>query len=149
MFPPTDGISTTISPHMLVGGHKFDYNKHCCLEFGAYAQVHEQHNNSMVTQTTSAITLHPTGNKQGGYYFYSLTAGRRLNQNTKTAGPNFPCPPRSLITSTFWPIVVTLATDHPSLTVMVFVHTVSSMTATMKHTNRLTSPMMKTRMTLY
>jgi hypothetical protein len=62
MFPPTDGISTTISPRTLIAGHRLDYSKHCCLEFGTYVQVHKQHDNSMATCTTGAIALRPTGN---------------------------------------------------------------------------------------
>jgi hypothetical protein len=87
MFPPTDGISTTISPRTLIAGHHLDYTKHCRLEFGTYVQVHEQHDNSMATRTTGAIALHPTGNAQGGYYFYNLGTGRRLNRNRWTPLP--------------------------------------------------------------
>jgi hypothetical protein len=68
-------------------GHNLDYNKHCRLEFGTYTQIHEQHNNSMATRTTGAIALRPTGNTQGGYYFYSLGTGRRLNRNRWTQLP--------------------------------------------------------------
>ncbi len=75
MLPPTDGISTKISPRTLVAGLKLDYNKHCRLEFGTYAQVHEQPDNSMATRTAGAIALRPAGNTQGGYYFYSLGSG--------------------------------------------------------------------------
>jgi hypothetical protein len=87
MFPPMDGISNTISPCTLVAGQELDYVKHCSLEFGAYAHVQEQHYNSMATITTGAIALRPTGNIQGGYYFYSLTTSRRLNQNRWTQLP--------------------------------------------------------------
>jgi hypothetical protein len=74
MFPPTDGISTTISPCELIARLQIDYNKHCKLEFGSYIQVHEDHDNTMQTHTTGVIALRPTGNVQGGYYFFSLTA---------------------------------------------------------------------------
>jgi hypothetical protein len=87
MFPPTDGTSTTISPRALVAGHNLDYTKHCCLEFGTYAQVHKQHDNSKATQTTGANALGPTGNTQGSYYFYSLGTRRRLNRNRWTQLP--------------------------------------------------------------
>jgi hypothetical protein len=88
MFPPTDGISTTISPHTLIAGNNLDYNKHGRLEFGTYAQVHKQQDNSMAIQTTGAIALRPTSNTQGGgYYFYSLGTGRRLNRNQWTQLP--------------------------------------------------------------
>jgi hypothetical protein len=35
----------------------------------------------MATRTTGANALRPTGNAQGGYYFYSLDTGRGLNRN--------------------------------------------------------------------
>jgi hypothetical protein len=39
----------------------------------------------MATRTTGAIALRPTGNDQGGYYFFSLATSRRLNRNRWTA----------------------------------------------------------------
>jgi hypothetical protein len=71
-FPPTDGISDTMSPRYIVVGFNDDYANHCKLEFGAYAQVHEDHENTIFTQTTGALALQPSGNEQGGYYFTSL-----------------------------------------------------------------------------
>jgi hypothetical protein len=41
----------------------------------------------MVTRTTGAIALRPTGNTQGGYMFYSLTTGRCLSRNQWTMLP--------------------------------------------------------------
>jgi hypothetical protein len=86
-FPPTDEISDTMSPRSMVIGTSLDYAKHCKLEFGTYAQVHEEHDNSMATRTTGAIALRPTGNAQGGYFFLSLNTGRRLNRNHWTLLP--------------------------------------------------------------
>jgi hypothetical protein len=86
-FPPADGVSETIRPRAIVAGMQLDYAKHCKLEFGTYVQTHEEHNNTMATRTTGAIALHPTGNEQDGYYFLSLTTGRRLNRNRWTALP--------------------------------------------------------------
>ena len=74
-FPPTDGVSKTLSPQTIIVGTHRDFNKHCKLEFGAYAQTHEDHDNSMATRTTGALALRPTGNEQGRYYFYDLTTG--------------------------------------------------------------------------
>jgi hypothetical protein len=87
VFPPGDGVSRQHSPRELITGLEIDYNKHCQLEYGAYAQVHEEHDNTMATRTTGAIAMRPTGNSQGGYYFYSLTTGRLLNRNHWTALP--------------------------------------------------------------
>jgi hypothetical protein len=41
----------------------------------------------MATRATGAIALRPTDNKQGGYYFFSLTTGRVRNQNRLTKLP--------------------------------------------------------------
>jgi hypothetical protein len=60
MFPPTDGISKVISPRGIIHGLTVDYNKHCQLEFGSYAQVDEEYDNSMQTCTTGAISLPAT-----------------------------------------------------------------------------------------
>ena len=64
-----------------------DYFKHCVLEYGAYAQVHEEHDNSMAARTGGAIAMRPTGNVQGGYWFYSLNTGRMLNRKNWTELP--------------------------------------------------------------
>jgi hypothetical protein len=86
-FPPDDGISDVLSPRAIVAGMELNFTKHCQLEFGTYVQTHEEHDNSMATRTTGAIALRPTGNSQGGYYFYSLTTGRRINRNRWTTLP--------------------------------------------------------------
>jgi hypothetical protein len=87
VFPPTDGVSGVTSPRELVTGLGIDYLKHCRLECGAYAQVHEEHDNSMASRTVGAIAMRPTGNAQGGYYFFSLNTGRILNRNRWTELP--------------------------------------------------------------
>ena len=80
-FPPQGGMSTTLSPRMIVAGTTMEYGRHCCLEFGKYVQTHDEHDNSMNTHaTTGVIALHPTGNAQGGYFFLSLTTGQCLNR---------------------------------------------------------------------
>ena len=86
-FPATDGVSDTLSPRELIVGLKIDYNRHCRVEYGTYVQVHEETDNSLKSRTTGAIALRPTGNAQGGFYFYSLTSGRRLNRNRWTTLP--------------------------------------------------------------
>jgi hypothetical protein len=80
MFPPEDGVSNTLSHHKLVVGLTINYNKHCKLEFGSYAQGHKDHNNTTQTRTTGAIALQPTLKAD----FFSLTTGRQLNQNNWT-----------------------------------------------------------------
>ncbi len=87
MFPASDGVSGDLSPRALVVGMKLDCNKHCRLEFGSHAQVHEEHDNSMQSRTTGAIALRPAGNAQGGHCFLSLTSGRRLSRSRWTTLP--------------------------------------------------------------
>lgn len=86
-FPAPNGVSTTMSPREIVTGMTVDYNKHCRIEFGAYAQTHEEHSNGMEPRTVGAIALGPTGNSQGGHYFMSLKTGRRLNRTNWTELP--------------------------------------------------------------
>jgi hypothetical protein len=86
-FPSANGVSSVLSPRAIVIGSTVEYSKHCQLEFGAYVQTHEEHDNSMTACTTGAIALCPTGNAQGGYYFYSLTSGRCLNHRRWTELP--------------------------------------------------------------
>jgi hypothetical protein len=45
MFPASDGVSDILSPRGIIVGLKMDYKKHCQLEFGTYAQIHEEHDN--------------------------------------------------------------------------------------------------------
>jgi hypothetical protein len=87
IYPPKDGVSRSINPRELMTGIKIDYNKHIHAEFGEYVQVHEEHDNSMKTCTTGAIATKPTGNAQGGHWFYSLTTGRMLDRQKWTPLP--------------------------------------------------------------
>jgi hypothetical protein len=56
-FPPHAGVFETMSPRAIVTGATVDYNKHCNIEFGAYVQTHEEHDNSMASRVTGAIAL--------------------------------------------------------------------------------------------
>jgi len=87
MFPANDGVSSTQSPRRIMTGQSSDYGLHCKLQFGEYVQVHESHDNSMKARTTGGIALRPTGNVQGGYYFMSLSTGKRLNRYKWTPLP--------------------------------------------------------------
>jgi hypothetical protein len=86
-FPHRLGVSQTLSPQAIITGLGVGYNKHCHIEYGQYLQTHEKHNNSMTTRTIGALALHPTGNQQGGYYFYSLSSGQRLHRTHWTELP--------------------------------------------------------------
>jgi hypothetical protein len=86
-FPHRLGVSTLLSPRTIVTGLVIDYAKHCRVEFGQYVQTHEKHDKSMARRTIGALALHPTGNQQGGYYFYSLMTGQRLHRTHWTELP--------------------------------------------------------------
>ena len=86
-FPHPDGVSTTLSPRYLLTGRHLDYRKHVRLEFGSYAQTHEEHTNDMRARTLGAICLGPSGNEQGGHYFMCLRTGRRLHRFAWTPLP--------------------------------------------------------------
>jgi len=82
-FPQKDGIHM-LSPCTIVTSSNLNYDKHCKLKFGAYVQVHEQHNNTMIPRMSGAIALHPTGNAQGSYYFLSLHSRKHIIHNNWT-----------------------------------------------------------------
>ena len=87
MFPRKGGISKTMSPRTLLTGLTMNYNRHCRLEFGEYVQTHEEHDNSLNPRTIGALALRPTGNVQGGYFFFSLTTGKVINRMRWTTIP--------------------------------------------------------------
>ena len=87
MFPRPGGMSKTLSPRTLLTGQSWSYTTHCKLEFDNYVQTHKEHDNSMATRTIGAIALRPTGNTQGGYFFFSLSTGRVLNRGRWTSLP--------------------------------------------------------------
>ena len=43
-FYPKSGLSKTYSPRTIMTGKALDWKKICKLQFGAYAQVHEDRN---------------------------------------------------------------------------------------------------------
>ena len=76
-----------MSPRTLLTGLTMNYNRHCRLEFGEYLQTHEEHDNSLNPRTIGALALRPTGNVQGGYFFFSLTTGKVINRMRWTQLP--------------------------------------------------------------
>ena len=87
MFPIKGGISSTQGPAEIILNRAMDFNTYGKLGFGYYFQTHEEHDNSMVTHTVGAIATHLTGNVQGGYYFISLSTGRRITRREFTKLP--------------------------------------------------------------
>jgi hypothetical protein len=65
-------------------GEALDFKKHLSLQLGQYCQVHEEDapRNSQLPRTQGAICLGPSGNKQGGFKFTSLTLGKRISRRT-------------------------------------------------------------------
>jgi hypothetical protein len=77
-FPPAMGISSQWSPREIILHHHLNCKHHCHAPFGAYCEVHEDHEhqrNSMKTQGTPFICLGPTGNIQSTYNFLSVVSG--------------------------------------------------------------------------
>ena len=89
-FPHVDGISQTLSPKEIITRFKVNFLQHCKLEFGDYVQTHEEHTNDMRSCTIGALSLCPTRNSQGGFYFYSLTTGCVITHQRYTLLP-MPC----------------------------------------------------------
>ena len=88
-FPVKGGVSKTMSPRTIMSGLKFDYNRHCKVELGAYVQTHDEPSpsNSMKERTTGAIALRCVNNVQGGYIFMSLNTGKILKRRRFTILP--------------------------------------------------------------
>ena len=76
-FPPRSGASDIYSPHQIICRMKLDKQKHCKLEFGAYAQVHEESvpTNTMCDHMDRCICLGPVGNDKGTIKFLKLHMG--------------------------------------------------------------------------
>ncbi len=81
-FLTKSGISKTLSPQEIVFCHKLGFSKHCKALFGSYCEAHNKPTplNTMVTRSTPAIVLGPTGNQQGTYKFLSLTTGKKIKR---------------------------------------------------------------------
>ena len=86
-FHPSRHLLHKISPRTLLTGRTIDYNTHCKHEFGAYVQTHESTNNTMAPRTIAVLALRPTGNKQGGWFYLSLSTGRKINRLHVTKVP--------------------------------------------------------------
>lgn len=86
---PEDYISEHLSPGNIILGRVYDYSKICGpgSSFGEYVQTHERTDNTLTERTVSAITLRPSGNLQGSFYYYSLVTGRRLHRRRCTPLP--------------------------------------------------------------
>ncbi len=88
-FPTKSGVSETLLPRKIVMRHKLDFTKHCRAQFGSYCEAHDEPvpKNMMVTHSTPAIVLGPTGNLQGTYKFFSLETRKKIKRRKLTAYP--------------------------------------------------------------
>jgi hypothetical protein len=86
-LPQPLGVLTDHSPRYLLLGRDLTYDKHVRLPFGSYVQTHEEHTNDMRHRTLGAICLGPSGNAQGGHFFFNLTSGSRILRHRWTALP--------------------------------------------------------------
>ena len=87
MLPSSDGISDTLSPATIVTGSPKDDYRSMKLEIGSYVQVYDGTSNDTKSRTLGAITLNPTGNSSGDYYFMSLATGRKIHRRSWTELP--------------------------------------------------------------
>jgi hypothetical protein len=88
-FPTKSGVSETLLPCEIVMRHKLNFTKHCKAQFGSYCEAHDEPvpTNTMVTRSTPATVLGPTGNLQGTYKFFSLETGKMIKRCKLTAYP--------------------------------------------------------------
>jgi hypothetical protein len=88
-FPMKSGVSATLSPCKLVLCHKLDFAKHCKAPFGSYCESYNEPVplNMMVSRTSPAIVLGPTGNIQGMYKLLNLAMGKKIKCHQFTAYP--------------------------------------------------------------
>ena len=86
---PTKGGLPSITPRELMTGVQLDYNQHCKLAFGTYVQTHEERHarNGPEARTIGAITLGPNMSSQSGYWFMSLSTGKRIHRRRWTKLP--------------------------------------------------------------
>jgi len=80
LFPQKDGVSNTIGCTTMMTGLPFPDVSYFALEFGTYVQAHDHPtitNNLNPSRASPAIALGPA-NRNGGYYFMSLSTGKRI-----------------------------------------------------------------------
>ena len=77
IFPAKGGISPYYSPHVLLDGRQYDYEKDYQVQFGSYVQANNNVNptNTNAPRTIDGIYLRPDSNIQGGHQVMSLSTG--------------------------------------------------------------------------
>lgn len=82
-----NGISPFLSPATIVTGKQLDINVHYRVPFGTFCQVPIEPkplNSVPKPRTLDAIALRPTGNMQGGYYYYHIDSCNIIARRTWT-----------------------------------------------------------------
>ena len=77
MFALKGGVSKTQSPSEIILNCKLNFNARGKVEFGEYVQTHKDQGNKMQSRTVGVIATRPS-NDEGGYYFVSLSTGKRI-----------------------------------------------------------------------
>ncbi|MGC8483976.1 MAG: hypothetical protein ACP5OE_10085 [Thermodesulfobium sp.] len=92
LLPAKGGVSPYLSPHVILGGRNWDFNKHCQIPFGAYVQAYQENApkntndprtidaNTNDPRTIDAIYLRPANNIQGGHELMDLNSGRVITR---------------------------------------------------------------------
>ena len=88
-FPPTVGVSISVSPCIIFTEVKFDYNKHCQLPFIQYTQLHQDNTsiNSQSSSTARSICLVISGNLPVVYNFFLVHTGHKITRQIWAALP--------------------------------------------------------------
>ena len=81
-FPAKGGVSSYLSPHVILTSRDLDYEVHCQVPFGAYVQVNQENipTNTPAPRTIDAIYLRPMSNKQGGHEVMNLATGQVITR---------------------------------------------------------------------
>ena len=98
-FIPRYYISLNMGPSTIIAGQTYDYDLllgRVCQEedysyrgnqYGKYIQTHKATDNTMKVRTAGALTMRPTGNAQGSFYYFLLATGCRLHRHHCTPLP--------------------------------------------------------------
>jgi hypothetical protein len=90
-FPGKNGVSKTLSPAAIILGRGKRNCANLTIVPGAYAEIKEPTTNNMKYRSTGAIALKPS-NDSGGYFFQSLTTGRKVHVPGEAAWTELPIP---------------------------------------------------------
>ena len=70
-----------LSPYTIMQEKVVDYNVHCKVAFGKYAQTRNLTTNDMCARITEAIATRPSTNSQGGVKFHSFELTKLLHMS--------------------------------------------------------------------